>query len=151
MIYDSFDNLETYKGLSNDIYEALVFLKETDADIENGVHQLNPRVRAIVSEYETLRENPYGYEAHRRFIDIQYVFKGEEKVCYLPITKLVETKAYNPDADVAFFKEDAEAPVELPIGNGFFTILYPQDGHMPQICIKDPIHAKKVIVKIEIV
>ena len=69
MIYDSLDNIELYKSLSPDIYDGLAFLKNADPDIACGVHQINPRVRAIVSEYETLRENPYGYEAHRRFLE----------------------------------------------------------------------------------
>ena len=150
MIYDSLDNIELYKSLSNDIYEGLAFLKNADPGIACGVHQINPRVRAIVSEYETLRENPYGYEAHRRFLDIQFLLKGEEKVCCLPLEKLKETTPYNPDNDAAFYTEDGVAPIDLPIGDGYFTILYPQDGHMPQICVCDPVPVKKVVVKIEI-
>jgi YhcH/YjgK/YiaL family protein len=150
MIYDSLDNIELYKSLSGDIYEGLAFLKNASTDIACGVHQINSRVKAIVSEYETLRENPYGYEAHRRFLDIQFLLKGEEKVCCLPLEKLRETKAYNPDCDAAFYAENGTAPIDLPIGGGYFTILYPQDGHMPQICLTTPVHVKKVVVKIEI-
>ena len=149
MVYDSLENIETYKGLSQDIYDALVFLKNADPEIDKGVHQLNPRVRAIVSEYETLRENPYGYEAHRRFIDIQFLLKGEEMVYSLPLERLKETKAYNPDADVAFYEAAAE-PQQLPIGNGYFAILYPQDGHMPQLAAGTPSPVKKIVIKIEI-
>lgn len=149
MVYDSLNNLETYKGLSEDIYESLKFLKQAGADIACGVHQLNPRVRAIVSEYETLKENPYGYEAHRRFIDIQFLLKGEEMVCSLPLPQLKETKAYNADSDVAFYSSDVE-PQKLPIGGGYFAILYPQDGHMPQLCINAPSPVKKIVVKIQL-
>ena len=149
MVYDSLDNLETYKGLSADIYDALVFLKNADPEIENGVHQLNPRVWAIVSEYETLKENPYGYEAHRRFIDIQFLLKGQEMVCSLPLEKLKETQAYNPDSDCALYAAEAE-PQKLPIGDGYFAILFPQDGHMPNLCIGSPSPVKKVVIKIEI-
>lgn len=45
-----------------------------------GVHELSPRVKAIVSEYTTKEENANGYEAHRRFIDIQYLLKGVTNV-----------------------------------------------------------------------
>ena len=150
MIYDSLDNLELYKSLSSNIYEGLVFLKNAAPDIACGVHQINPKVRAIVSEYETLLENPYGYEAHRRFLDIQFLLKGEEKVCCLPLEKLKETKPYNPDNDAAFYTADGATHIDLPIGGGYFTILYPQDGHMPQVCLKGPIPVKKIVVKIEI-
>lgn len=53
MIYDNIDHIATYKGLSDELYLGLEFLKNSSSDIENCVHELNPRVKAIVSEYET--------------------------------------------------------------------------------------------------
>ena len=50
MIYDKLDHIETYKGLYKDLYLGLEFLKSVSLDIENGVHEINPRVKAIVSE-----------------------------------------------------------------------------------------------------
>ena len=150
MIYDSLDNIDLYKGLSGDIYDGLLFLKQAGSDIACGVHQLTPRVKAIVSEYETMTENPYGYEAHKRFIDIQFLLKGEEKVCSLPLKRLTETKAYDPACDAAFYTAAEATPQDSIIGDGFFAIYFPQDGHMPQLCVSGPTLVKKVVVKIEI-
>ena len=150
MIYDSLEHIETYKGISEDICTGLEFLSQAKDDLACGVHQISPRVKAIVSEYETKRQNEYGYEAHRRFIDIQFLLKGEEKVCSLPLPKLKETKAYSADADAAFYAGDAPAPQEVLLGDGYFAIYFPQDGHMPQLCAADPVPVKKVVVKIEI-
>lgn len=126
----------------------MAFLKQAKPDIENGVYQLNPRVKAIVSEYETKTVNKCGYEAHKRFIDIQCLLKGEEKVCCLPIEKLNETKAYSEEIDAAFYVADNK-PQEMIIGNGYFAIYHPQDGHMPQMCVDEPQLVKKVVVKVE--
>ena len=150
MIFDSLLNIELYKGLSNDFFEGLVFLRNIDTEINEGVHQINPRVKAIVSEYETKLVNEYGYEAHKKFIDIQCLLKGQERVACLPIERLKETKPYDEDSDVAFYSTD-EKPQEMIIGNGYFAIFYPQDGHMPQLCVDEPKMVKKVVVKIEIV
>ena len=150
MVYDSLEHIETYKGLSEDIYTGLMFLKQAGADLACGVHQISPRVKAIVSEYETKPQNEYGYEAHRRFIDIQFLLRGQEKVCSLPLPKLVETKPYSADADAAFYAGDAPAPQEVLLGDGYFAIYFPQDGHMPQLCAATPVSVKKVVVKIEI-
>ena len=106
MIYDSLSNIDTYKGLSNDIYEGLAFLKQVTSDIEDGTYQLNPHVKAIISEYETKRVNEYGYEAHKCFIDIQCVLKGQERVVCLPIDRLKETKPYSEEIDAAFYTDD---------------------------------------------
>lgn len=149
MIYDNISNIEFYKGLSDDLYEGLVFLKNAKPDIKNGVYELNPRVKAIVSEYETKKENYYGYEAHKRFIDIQYVLQGTERVCCLPLEKLNETRPYNKEDDAAFYST-VYKPMEMGIGEGFFTVFYPQDGHMPQLCTEVPILVKKIVVKIEL-
>ncbi len=148
MVYDKIDNIETYKGLSEDIYAGLKFLQQAQPDIENGVHVINPKVKAIVSEYETKAVNEKGYEAHRKFIDIQYLLKGTEKNCYLPIEKLKETKPYKDEIDAAFYK--AETPSqELMLGDGYFAIYWPQDGHMPCLSVVGDEKVKKVVVKVE--
>lgn len=149
MIYDSLSNIELYKGLSDDIYVGLDFLQQAKPDLANGVYQINPRVKAIVSEYETKLENEYGYEAHRRFIDIQYVLKGTERVCCLPIERLKETKPYSEENDAAFYTTECQ-PLEMTIGEGFFTIFYSQDGHMPCLNVEDSQFVKKIVVKVEV-
>lgn len=148
MIYDNLSNFSLYKGLSDDIYEGLVFLKNAKSDIENGVYEINPRVKAIVSEYETKKENDYGYEAHKLFIDIQYVLQGTERVCCLPLEKLNETKPYSEDNDAAFYSASSK-PLEMIIGEGLLSVFFPQDGHMPCLCVDEPRIVKKVVVKVK--
>ena len=149
MVYDRIDNIETYKGLSEDIYEGLKFLKSATPDLSCGVYEINPRVKAIVSEYETKAVNENGYEAHKKFIDIQYLLKGAEKNCYLPVEKLKETKGYSEEKDAAFYEADVPAQ-ELMLGDGNFAIYWPQDGHMPCLIADLAETVKKVVVKAEI-
>lgn len=149
MIYDNLSNIELYKGLSPDIYEGLKFLRDADANIANGVCQINPRVKAIVSEYETKEKNEYGYEAHKKFIDIQCTLEGQERVACLPIDKLTETKPYSDNDDAAFYTTTIK-PIEMTIGDSYFAIFFQQDGHMPQVCIDNPTMVKKVVVKVQI-
>lgn len=149
MVYDKIDNIELYKGLSEDICLGLEFLKNANPDIEFGVYELNPRVKVIVSEYRTKGDNEYGYEAHKKYIDIQYLLEGSEKVCCLPVEQLKETKPYSDYKDAAFYKAYIK-PIEITLGNGFFAIFYPQDGHMPQLCHDKPDNVKKVVIKVEI-
>lgn len=150
MVYDKIDNKETYKGLSEDIYEGLKFLKNVTLDLACGVHEINPRVKAIVSEYETKPVNENGYEAHKKFIDIQYLLKGEEKNRCLPIEKLKVIKSYKDEIDAAFFVADAPAQ-DLTLGDGYFAIYWPQDGHMPCLNVEESEKVKKVVVKVEII
>ena len=149
MVYDKIENIEIYKGLSDDIYECLKFLKKATPDLACGVHEFSSRVKAIVSEYETKAVNENGYEAHKKFIDIQYLLKGTEKNCCLPIEKLKVTKPYKEEIDAAFY--EAEVPAQkLLLGDGFFAIYWPQDGHMPCWNADGAETVKKVVVKVEI-
>ena len=149
MIFGHISNIALYKGLSPNIALGLDFLKQMKPDIAVGTYQINPRVKAIVSEYETKTENEHGYEAHRKNIDIQYLLSGEERIACLPIERLKETKAYNEETDAAFYSADL-MPQEMTIGNGYFAIFFPQDGHMPQLCVDKPKKVKKVVIKVEI-
>ena len=148
MVYDKIDNLEIYKGLSDDIYEGLKYLKNATPDLACGVHDISPRVKAIVSEYETKPVNENGYEAHIKYIDIQYLLKGNEKNFCLPIEKLKVAKAYKEEIDAVFY--EAEIPAqELMLGDGYFAIYWPQDGHMPCLTVDGAEKVKKVVIKVE--
>lgn len=149
MVYDKIDNIETYKGLSEEIYEGLKFLKSATQDLACGVHEIDPKVKAIVSEYVTKAVNENGYEAHRKFIDIQYLLKGTEKNFSFPIEKLTETKPYKEEIDAAFYDADVTSQ-ELMLGDGYFAIYWPQDGHMPCLSIDSSEMVKKVVIKVEI-
>ena len=151
MIYDKIDNIETYAGISEDILHGLKWLRDVSPDVEKGVYEINPRVKAIVSEYTTKEVNENGYEAHREFIDIQYLISGVEVVGSLPLEYLKEIKPYNKDTDAAFYVGTGIKHQELLLGNGYFAILFPQDGHMPQLSLFQPESVKKVVVKIKIV
>lgn len=152
MLYDNLSNIDLYKGLSNDIYTGLLFLNQAKPDIENGTYLLNSRVKVIVSEYETEKVNEYGYEAHKKYLDIQCVLKGQERVACLPIERLKVTKPYSEEIDAAFYAETIDLqPFNISLLPGYFAIFFPQDGHMPQLCVDKPQLVKKVVVKVEIV
>lgn len=151
MIYDNLTNVDLYKGLSTDIYTGLLFINQAKPDIENGTYLLNSRVKAVVSEYETKLKNECGYEAHKRFVDIQCVLAGEEMAKCLPIERLKESVPYCEEKDAAFYTDDINLqPSNINLQPGYFAIYFPQDGHMPQLCVDVPKQVKKVVIKVEI-
>lgn len=151
MIYDHISNIATYRDLSTNIALGLDFLKQMNPYTAVGTYQINQQVNAIVSEYETKTENEHGYEAHRKYIDIQYLLNGTERIACLPFERLKETQSYNYENDAAFYAADRSLlPTNLSLLPGYFAILFPQDGHMPQLCVDKPIKVKKVVIKVEI-
>ncbi len=152
MIYDNIQNIDSYQGLSADIYTGLCFLRDVKPDVELGTHIINDNVKAIVSEYETKAENPSGLEAHQDYLDIQYLVSGVELIMVAPIAELKETKSYDKEGDYALYvpTENTIHSSDVVLGNGFFSILFPQDGHMPQLAYKNKTMVKKVVVKVRI-
>ena len=150
MIYDTLNNIAFYKGLSPDIYEGLKFLQQLNPDIAVGTYQLSPNVKAIVSEYTTKEVNENGYEAHRKNIDIQYLLKGTEKIAYIPVEELLEMKPYSEETDAAFYNAVSDfSPSTFDLRPGYYAIFFPQDGHMPQLCVNEPEKVKKVVIKVQ--
>lgn len=149
MIYDKIDNLEIYTGISDDIRRGLEWLRDVNPDIENGVYEISSRVKVVVSEYITQKENESGYEAHSEYIDIHFLLKGAERICFLPVEHLKETKAYCGEIDTTFYKESGLQPQENLIGNGYFAIYFPHDGHKPGLSVAKHEVVKKIVVKVK--
>ena len=149
MIKDRLENAEIYYPISLNLKKGLEWLRSTDLkNIENGKYEIDgENLYANVQEYTTKDDGKY--EAHRKYIDIQFLLKGTEKICSLPKEKLQETKPYQEEAEAAFYTANTN-PIELTLGNGYFAIFYPQDGHMPGLCVEKPANVKKVVVKVKI-
>lgn len=151
MIYDHIKNIETYKGVSEDIYAGLKFLTEVNKDIAVGTYPINERVKAIVSEYPTVECFERGYEAHHHVIDIQYPIRGLERVKWSPTDNMDVNIPYDEVKDRTFYKNpDPVVGTEITIGNGFFGIMFPQDGHSPQHLVGKSEVIKKITVKVSI-
>jgi len=89
-------------------------------------------------------------EAHRKFIDVQYLVSGEE---YIGVaTEKAELEIHQPydaDRDIVFYRH---APNEtlLLMKPGNFAVFFPQDLHRPNCAINDPLPIRKVVVKIPV-
>jgi YhcH/YjgK/YiaL family protein len=73
------------------------------------------------------------------------------------VDELQETQPYNPDTDAAFYESALRPstsdlrPLTLdlrPLTS--FALFFPQDAHMPQLCIDTPEEVKKVVIKVKI-
>ena len=150
MIVDQLINIDTYKGISNDIYEGLKFLANAKKDIKPGTYPINANVKAIVSEYYTVEVFERGYEAHKRVIDIQYPINGSERVKWSPIENMEVNIPYEEEKDRIFYKNPHSQGTHVDIGNGIFAIMFPQDGHGPQHFVSESEIIKKITIKVSI-
>lgn len=150
MIIDNIRNIEMYKGVSDDIYTGLEFLKNIDPEIPLGTYVINDNVKVIISEYETVAEFERGYEAHKYVIDIQLPLRGLERVKWSPIIGMSVNIPYDEIKDRTFYKNPLEQGTHVDLGNGIFAIMFPEDGHSPQHLISKSELIKKATVKVSI-
>lgn len=103
------------------------------------------QIFALVQEYTSKRWDEGFWEAHRKYLDVQYVVAGVERMGYAPVQAL-RTVEENHEKD--FLKLEGGSFFLLPAGS--FAILMPQDAHMPGMAVEQPQPVKKVVVKVQV-
>ncbi len=148
MIYDLIENKDLYADLGDKFKKAFDFLIEAQKNgVEKGKHIIDgENVYANVSEYDTLTEGVY--EAHKDYIDLQYVLEGHEDLYWKNIKDCTVTKEYEKDGDYMLLSAEEPVVLDMPAGN--FAILYPDDAHAPSRAHKEVCHVKKIVVKIKV-
>ena len=148
MIADRIKNAHFYKGVGRGIETALDFLQDTDfVNISPGKYQFDDEIFYIIAEYKSKPFEEAKFEAHRKYIDLQYVVSGREAIGYRHISLLEEIVPYNEEKDIILYAGDPDM-IKLEAGN--FMLLFPEDGHKPGVSIVGSEAVKKVVVKIPV-
>ncbi len=151
MILDRLENASSYATLGGRIAQALLAMGSDFVERPDGRYQIDgDHLVAIVQSYVPKPASEGRFEAHRRYIDLQYLVSGSELMRVAPVRLLVERQAYDADSDVIFFDSPAErAGADLWVEAGMFAIFFPHDGHMPSLYDGRSDYVKKVVFKIE--
>ncbi len=149
MIFDQLKNAHLYFPLGERIQKALEYLMSTDfSGIEPGKYEIDGEdIYAVVSQYDTKPITAGKWEAHKRYLDIQSVVEGKEKIGYSFSNKTIVTQPYDEYKDIMFLKGEGNF---LIAEAGYFTILFPSDIHMPGIAMNISTPVKKVVLKVKL-
>lgn len=149
MIFDKLDNIDIYEGINENFKIAFDYLKNIElSKLNTGVHKIDgDKVFAIVSEYETKNINDGLWEGHRKYIDIQYVARGKERIGISHIDSAEITQEYNQEADVLLGNSEGQY---IDVNQGEFMILFPTDFHKPGVRKDEKENVTKIVVKVEI-
>ena len=135
------------------VAEALEYLRTHDfTKMADGKYPIRGEQSfALVQRYHTKPMAECYPEAHKRFMDVQYVAEGEEYLgwCAFSPEMIVHTP-YDADKDIVFF-EKMVPDSNLVLSAGSFAVLSPEDVHRPCGAIEDvPGPVTKVVVKIAV-
>ncbi len=150
MIVDTLDNAARYCGLGERIATALNYLRDTDCT-KLGVGKIpiqGEQIFALVQDNTTKTRDQGVWEAHRKYIDVQFVAAGVEEMGYANIKTLTVKKPYDEQADYALFDGIG---IFLTVPAGSFAIFFPEDGHIPGSAVDgQPASVRKVVVKVAV-
>jgi YhcH/YjgK/YiaL family protein len=90
------------------------------------------------------------FESHRRYIDVQVVFDGEEIMEVGVRGRMTVSRAYDAERDLIVYL-DTTAASRLRLGAGEAAVFYPEDVHMPSLCLPaGPALVRKTVIKVPV-
>ena len=140
-------NIEVIKELSLDAYN---FLQENlHIRSSDGRHELGNGVYVNIESYTTQARSERKFEAHKKYIDIQYMIEGEELITVCNTEFLKISDLYDSDKDIEFYTNELKGE-DYSITPGEFIILKPGEAHMPCVCLNGIQKVRKAVFKIPV-
>jgi len=149
MIFDALYNADLYYGLGERIEKALMFLQDTELEnLQPGRIDIDgDNIFALVQKYDTKDITEGKWEAHRKYLDIQYMVHGSESFGFVNIDYLEPTEEYNDEKDIEFLKGEGDF---LQLNDEEFAIVFPSDAHMPGIAVEEKNEVFKIVIKVKL-
>ncbi len=148
MIADSITNRALYERAWPVMKTAFDFIEKAKAEnLPKGKYELDgDKVYANVGFYDGDAAAGEKWEAHRKYIDVQYVIRGCETMGWQMMDNFDGEIPYDEGRDVGFVYGIEGFDVTLT--DDKFAIYFPQDLHQPLKSGKGEIY--KVVVKIRV-
>ncbi len=147
MIIDRIENAALYLPLHLKFKQAFDYIAQIDIyTLPVGRHEVDNNMYVLVQEYITKPKAEGKWEAHRRYIDLQYVVQGAEGMGYANIHHLQQGE-YIPEKDFLPLFGEGE---QITLRSGCFVLLFPEDAHMPGMALGESEPARKIVVKIAV-
>lgn len=142
-----------YKGLGYApvLERVLDWLKDTDLkSLAIGRHDIEgDNIFALVQEVTTKKFAETRPEAHKQYLDVQFVIDGKEKMGFLPDRQTEPVVEAYDDKDLYFYKQDLPDEGYIIAQSGSYAIFFPEDIHRPCCAVNDePSKVLKVVVKV---
>jgi YhcH/YjgK/YiaL family protein len=90
------------------------------------------------------------FESHKKFIDVQAIFEGEELMEVADIARMTAKQPYNEKRDLIIYEDSTESSL-LRVYVRQVAVFFPSDVHMPTLRVRaDAVNVRKCVVKIPV-
>lgn len=130
--------------------KAIGFVNSAEAaNLIPGRYDISSDFYVIVMEYTSKHENDVHFESHRKYIDIQRVLSGEERLMIADISRLTPIAPYNEREDLINYAVHGNQSF-VQMCPGTCVVLFPKDAHRA-VCLgsKNTV-VKKIVGKLMI-
>ncbi len=148
MIYSSLKAQSAQCKWPEPFQKAFDFLKNSDLEhMEVGRYEIDgDDIYAMIQKQTTAAPENKKAESHYKYIDIQYLIRGEEMQGVAPLPEGKELEEH-PERDVMYYSEVAgENFIQLKPGD--FAVYFTNDIHRPNCAPGESMEIKKVVLKI---
>jgi biofilm protein TabA len=148
MIIDVVENAEKYHPLNPRFAEAFRYLRTPAARALTSAYAEidGEKLFAVASRGHGKKKSKSKLEAHKNYIDIQYILEGVDSMGWKPARRCSEVQSpYDEEKDVVLFNDEPLIWCAIPAGS--FAIFFPEDAHAPMVSDGE-VH--KVIVKVAV-
>lgn len=150
MIFDKMANAPDYYDAYPDMKLLYDFVdKFNNSDMADGTYEIDgKRVFAMIQSYGTKQQTEeMMFEAHRDYIDVQYIVSGIERIRWASLDKVdLVLEEYSKGKDIAFYEGDAQ--FDFTLTKGTFLFLAPNDAHLPGLSAEKDVSVRKIVFKI---
>jgi YhcH/YjgK/YiaL family protein len=153
MIVTDLEHLAEQAALSGGLAKALAYLRTAPGrTLQEGRVEIDgSEVYALVQSYQTRTENVQPtFEAHRRYVDVQYVVDGREVLGWAPVERVAVTTPYSEERDALLGSVPSGEWTGVRIAAGQVVVLYPVDAHAPGLADGEPGEVTKIVVKVAV-
>ena len=144
MILCPWNEIKKYASVLPGIEEAFEAVNNLTS-LEPKTYPLSNGNRFFVA-VGTTRE-PDLAEAHRKYMDIQYIVKGQEVMGWAPLDACTPAGEFNTEGDCGMYSGDFQF---ITINEGICYVAFPEDAHMPGRHLDVPNDFVKVVVKLKV-
>ena len=147
MILDTLQNHALYTTVHPLFREAFHYLERTDFNaLADGKHIIDEdNLFALISSYDTKPEAGARAESHRKYIDIQVLLSGSEKIGHTPLNGQSPVVEYDEAKEIMFYDTPCSFFTMKP---GMFVVFFPEDVHLPGIEANGTGKVRKVVMKV---
>lgn len=152
MIFTNMNDEVLNKSLAKDIRFCIEFAKKNENKIlslVNGSYDVGyNNIKMNLGKYFTKSENEKFWESHKKYLDVQIMINGTEKVAINDIRDM-EVKSFDEEKDLTILEGDKAFDIIMKTGD--VLVFFPNDVHKPELNVSendDSGNIRKIVTKV---